>query len=285
MSGAVGKVAVLKKGPMSKLANLAMIGAIPFTAGASLAPMLATNAGRIGAKKLATKVGQRIGDVKDAYQGAKLAQTTQGVTPALGNRSPMKNAWEALRGRQYTGTNQQWVPNNMPGYRSFNPNPGELGQKFVGSPEAWDEATGFQDWVKNPSNMPKNTGQKTLAEFTGEVGPTELAPSPQAMTGARNKFARELASNEATAMGHGTSTQTFDAISPKTSDPFTSEEISTLMGGGVGVTSGASQLSATNQANLAQQAEEARRLQERAAGAAMGTVGNTHMGGTASPTG
>ena len=66
---------------------------------------------------------------------------------------------------------------------------------------------------------------------------------------------------------------------------FFSEEISTLMGGGVGVTSGASQLSATNQANLAQQAEEARRLQERAAGAAMGTVGNTHMGGTASPTG
>jgi len=269
MSGAVGKVAVLKKGTANTMANIAMVGLAPFTGGASLAPMLAGTAG----KKILTTAGARLAAAKSGFQGARAARAAGVVPNSAGvtahGTSPMRNAWEALRGREYTQGVQNWTPDKLTSHLQFtNPKTGAF-------PE-----TGFQDWLKNPANKHLTSPQKTLAAWTpgAEGAATQITPTHQKMTGARSIYAREMAGDASTAMGHGTQTPGFNAIDAAVAPQFTSTEVGALTAGGLGATSAASQIGSKNQAKVAQQAEEAQKLQERAAGAATGTTGSTQMG-------
>lgn len=251
MSGAVGKVAVLKSQSHNRKVLVTKMGPLTPLAGALL-----TGGGRAATAKLVPKVVNRLRAIPRAMK----------VGGQVPGSSRLGNTMNMLRGKRWE--NWATTPKEFGGYLEALNNP-EF-QALL--PQGGLDAT--SEFATQTARLGANPTPTQLAQPRRRAANEFLA----------NQYGQEKIPNIHSSLINtdvGQATLSPGGIS---TEAFTPSEMGHLGTGTVGVQSAVQGNAAKQQALLTQQAQEAQKLQERAAGAATGTTG-THMGSMNSSTG
>ena len=253
MSGAVGKVAVLKSQSHNGKVLVTKMGPL-----APLTGALLMQGGRQAATKILPKVVNRLRAIPRAWK----------VGGETAKRSRLGNVMDMLRGEEWH--NYATTPKKFGGYLEALNNP-EF-QALL--PEGGLDAT---------SEFAAKTAGLTNPTATQLIQPRRQAAN-KFLSNQFNQGAPFTENIHSSLINTDIGQHSLSAAA-KPMEALTPSEMGHLGTGAVGVQSTVQGAMMNNQANLAQQTEEARRLQERAAGAATGTTGTHNMGSMNSSTG